>query len=1369
MRTILVRTRRTAVVLATTAALIASALTLTTPTSAAPPAPSTEQPVSLAGVSPGPHDITLITGDKVILGESGGDRHSVRVEGAVRPDGGALWFRTLSTPDGTYVLPSDAEPAIQAGLLDKELFNVEYLAANGYSDAATNQIPVLVSYGLATARTAKPDSGALAGQADRLPATSAPVGLSSINGAGVDVAKQATSTLWAQLRAPLAGRGLTARTPATLGAGVAKVWLDRKVTANLAESVPLIGAPEAWSAGYDGADVTVAVLDTGIDANHPDVAGKVIGSKSFVSDSTVDGAGHGTHVAATVAGNGSASGGSRKGVAPGAKLLIGKVLDDGGSGSFESIIAGMEWAATEQHADIVSMSLGACCSDGSDPASVALDNLSASTGTLFVVAAGNSGPQRETIASPASADAALTVAATSKQDGLAGFSSRGPRPGNLALKPELAAPGVDIVAARAAGTALGSPVDANYTKASGTSMATPHIAGAAAVLAQRHPDWKAPQLKAALMSTAHDVGATVYQTGAGRVDVARAVRQQVFATTGKADFGIVEIPSGGTPAPQSRAVEYTNLSGQPVTLTLTSGLRTVDGGTVPDGTVTTAGSLTVPAGGTASTTITITPGTLAQHEYTGALVATDSSTGTRLTTPIGMVLQPKKLTLTVRTLGRDGKPATPQSQDTLDVSGPNGADFSDDVFQAGEGITKVAVFPGTYSVTQLLSWVDADNRLNGMLLADPEIAVTADTEIVLDGRTASQIEFQTPKPAEPLNNWASMAYQRDTASGEGFGSVVSADAPIGSWVRLWATPTEQVRTGKFRFWTQSVLGRSEVSMTVQGRRLPIVVPLHSKQWVSPGSPDQVDVQHSWPGWVPFTGTRDLQLVDVGHGTAEDLARADVRGKLVLLATGKTVAEITQCRLDVDRLRAVHAAGAVGVVAYPAPDHACPVDIPVPLAVSQKALTGPKRAIGIPNVALSTREGVALREQLRTRTTVVRTAATPETPYTYVLKPYEEGRIPASLRYTMDGRNLGEHRLDYHAARATELNDYQYIRKSDDLLVDPAAISYGTAFTGPHTYTEYFGPVAADVWRVRATGGRQGGNRPEGYFNRVTRAGSPTLFVKPDHDSDREQWYTIPKSPGVPTAGEAVLRQYGPTRQRQRLGDCLMCRQGSLLWAQLRLVTGGPGNRQTDIGAGRAHSPEEGVRDFDVRLYRGDTEVKKVPAPWPVFDLPAEPATYRMTAKSQATDTAWTFRSAEPTAMSRQPGYECLLEVTAGSTVPCSPEPMVFVSYDLDRSLSMTNTVSDRVPQSFSVHAYHTASTVAMPRIAGLTLSVSYDGGNRWTPVSVSARGDGRFDVRVNHPPERHRPTDSVSLKAEAWDAAGNRIQQVTRDAFTLTR
>lgn len=108
---------------------------------------------------------------------------------------------------------------------------------------------------------------------------------------------------------------------------MSKLWLDGRVKANLKESVPLIGAPEAWAAYYTGKGVKVAVLDTGIDVNHPDFAGVIDGTTSFVpGEDVTDVNGHGTHVASTIVGSGAASGGDYKGVAPGADLYVGKVL-----------------------------------------------------------------------------------------------------------------------------------------------------------------------------------------------------------------------------------------------------------------------------------------------------------------------------------------------------------------------------------------------------------------------------------------------------------------------------------------------------------------------------------------------------------------------------------------------------------------------------------------------------------------------------------------------------------------------------------------------------------------------------------------------------------------------------------------------------------------------------------------------------------------------------------------------------------------------------------------------------------------------------------------------------------------------------------
>ncbi|MFJ2088988.1 S8 family serine peptidase [Streptomyces sp. NPDC087901] len=355
-------------------------------------------------------------------------------------------------------------------------------------------------------------------------------------------------------------------------ARVAKLWYDGRAKVALDTSVPQIGAPEAWAKGYDGKGAKVAVLDTGIDLTNADVKDNIAVTKGFEPGLTAsDGQGHGTHVASTIVGSGANSGGKYKGVAPGADLLVGKVLDNAGSGQFSWILEGMEWAAT-QGADVVNMSLGGPAASPDDVMTEAVDRLSASTGTLFVVSAGNSGPGATTIGSPGTADSALTVGAVDKSDVLAGFSSRGPRIGDSAIKPEITAPGVGIVAARAAGTAMGTPVDAFYTSANGTSMAAPHVAGAATILAQRHPDWSGQRIKAALTGHAKVIpGQTVYQQGNGRVDIPAALDPKL-ETGGSADFGLIEWQESGYEK-ETRKVTLSNTADVATTVELSTETR----------------------------------------------------------------------------------------------------------------------------------------------------------------------------------------------------------------------------------------------------------------------------------------------------------------------------------------------------------------------------------------------------------------------------------------------------------------------------------------------------------------------------------------------------------------------------------------------------------------------------------------------------------------------------------------------------------------------------------------------------------------------------------------------------------------------------
>ena len=279
------------------------------------------------------------------------------------------------------------------------------------------------------------------------------------------------------------------------------------VTAARADAPSLDGDGDGAS-GYSHADLVAAVIDTGIDASHVDLdGGKVLAFKDFVNGRTTayDDNGHGTHVAATIAGDGDASGGRDAGVAPRAALVGVKVLDAAGSGSMSSIAAALDWVVANRGVygiEVVNLSLGASgCADGTDAASQAV-NAAAAAGLVVAVAAGNDGPGTCTVGSPAAAADAVTVGAMADFDAagfsLASFSSRGPTADGR-VKPDVVAPGVDVVSARAnSGN--------GYVSYSGTSMATPFVAGVALLMRDANGALTPQQVKNAITSSAIDWG-----------------------------------------------------------------------------------------------------------------------------------------------------------------------------------------------------------------------------------------------------------------------------------------------------------------------------------------------------------------------------------------------------------------------------------------------------------------------------------------------------------------------------------------------------------------------------------------------------------------------------------------------------------------------------------------------------------------------------------------------------------------------------------------------------------------------------------------------------------------------------------------------
>jgi len=285
------------------------------------------------------------------------------------------------------------------------------------------------------------------------------------------------------------------------------VEYDAETRIVLAQSALQINANRVWlEHGIEGKNIRIAVLDTGIDSNHQDLQ-NVILEKDFTGEGTDDEHGHGTHVASTIAGSGKSSAGLYKGIAPEASLMDIKVLNKQGSGRLSDTIAGIEYAVMN-NADVISMSLGAIIPcNGLDATSLASD-VAVKKGIVVVVAAGNSGPLPGTIGSPGCARDVITVGAVDQLDKIAIFSSRGPTLDGR-IKPDIVAPGVLIMAAKAGG---------GYTAMSGTSMATPMVSGVVALILSKNPGLTPEQIKDVLKETAKDLDEDENTQGAGRVD-----------------------------------------------------------------------------------------------------------------------------------------------------------------------------------------------------------------------------------------------------------------------------------------------------------------------------------------------------------------------------------------------------------------------------------------------------------------------------------------------------------------------------------------------------------------------------------------------------------------------------------------------------------------------------------------------------------------------------------------------------------------------------------------------------------------------------------------------------------------------------------
>ncbi|MFF1843521.1 S8 family serine peptidase [Streptomyces sp. NPDC058217] len=798
---------------------------------AADQAPAFADPALSPGAGGGTRTVTLLTGDVVTYSGSG---NAVQISSIVPGSGREGMGFTRFRADGhEYAVPIDAVGQISQGRVDQRLFDVTELVASGYSDSSTDTLRVLV--GGATPSAGSPDApkGARVAAAFRTTGTTA-----------LTVPKKSAGTVWKQL-----GTASRARTE-----GIGKVWLDGRVRATLDTSVPQIGADKAHRAGITGKGTKVAVLDTGYDRDHPDLKDAVTASQNFTEDGDVqDLQGHGTHVSSIIAGSGAASAGRYAGVAPGAELIEGKVLGNDGYGYDSWILAGMQWAV-DQDARIVNMSLGSnLASDGTDPLSAAVDKLSAEHGTLFVIAAGNSGDR--TISGPGAADAALTVGSVTKAGEMSAFSSRGPREGRPAVKPEISAPGSAIVAARAAGTLDDAAVTEQYASLSGTSMASPHVAGAAALLAQRHPDWSGARLKSALVGSAAPVaGASVADTGAGLTDVPAALAAKVVAEP--ATLAAHTTYPNASAAAQSHEVTWTNTTDKPVKLRLSAG----PGRAIRLG----AETVTVPARSSAVTDVSLEPSRVeAGTTYSGAVTATWPGGG-RATVPVSVEADPETYPLTLTgPAPREGAERTSTGavlqNETTGASQLIGLD--------GAKPRTVTLPRGSYRILgHTWEYDTVGNTVVGTAAIHfaRRVTVGRDTSVTLDTEGAEPVRIGVDDGSARVSLQSATGIVSRIGSGtDAQDTGLVAPSSAGQY-RVEAVPTTGGTLDGLSFFGELSWQQREVDAHEPGSSADALKLLLS--------------QYSIYSWL---GTATGEVVDIGTGADTDPATMDLKGKIVL--------------------------------------------------------------------------------------------------------------------------------------------------------------------------------------------------------------------------------------------------------------------------------------------------------------------------------------------------------------------------------------------------------------------------------------------------------------------------------------------------------